>query len=198
MIDVLIPSNKKLPDVFVQSIIDTAGCDVNIITSGFDVSAATNRNYCLNASKSAKVIMVDDDVEFTENDWAVKLINTIGSDVIMASARLMDVYGKPGTMMAIPLDLSGDIVDSPCKALPSACIAFMNSFTRFDENYQGAGYEDTDFCAQLSVMYPTKRFVINNTVKVTHKNEMKNYIKNGNDNYINNKRYFEMKWNVTL
>jgi hypothetical protein len=199
VIDIIIPSNHNLLDSFINEVITTAGSGFNVIQTGFDVSAATNRNYGLNKARSSIVIMIDDDISGFGNDWASGLVKSlVHNEAIMVSARLMDAYGQPGTMMSIPVDFSKPIVESPCHALPSSCICFYRDDTRFDENYKGAGFEDTDFCFQLHCKYPNKKFLINNDVRVVHRNEKKNYLKNGNNNYIDNQHYFERKWNLNF
>ena len=74
----------------------------------------------------------------------------------------------------------------------------MDCMWGFDEDLSPYLLEDTDFCFQLNMKYEKVRFVIDNDVKLIHKNEKKNYIRNGNNNYRNNQLYFCKKWNLNI
>ena len=196
MIDIIIPTNKELKKLKKQisNIESTVNGDYKVLPTCFKASAATNRNYGLNQAKSEIVIMLDDDIKGFFHNWANLLIESLQDpDVVMVSARLMHNENKAGLMMNIKPDLSKDVVEVKDRMLPSACIAFRNDGTRFDEAYIGAGYEDTDFCMQLNEKYPNGKYMIDNRVKLIHKNEMKNQL---NGQLMRNKYYFFDKWNV--
>lgn len=193
--DIIIPTNKPAGEIkrLLRDIEQTApGC--RIVYTGYKASAATNRNWGLNHAATRIVVMVDDDIEGFTAGWVDRLIAPLRvREIVMASARLMRPDGKPGVMMDIKPDLSGYMVEVAEAMVPSACIAFRNDGTRFDECYEGAGFEDTDFCRQLWDRYPKGRFVICNTVKVVHRNEMK-----GQDSgrFQQNKEYYLTKWKL--
>lgn len=107
----------------------------------------------------------------------------------MVSARLMNTDGTPQKVMGFS-DVFGKVtVEINC--CPSAAIAFRNDGTRFDERYGGSGYEDSDFIRQLKVKYPAGKIVVNNEVRLVHRNEMKNQL---GENYKINREYFLKKW----
>jgi glycosyltransferase involved in cell wall biosynthesis len=196
MIDILIPTNKPLKKLTrqINDIKKTVSNEYTISPTCFNVSSPVNRNYSLIHSTSDIVIMIDDDIWGFFPGWADKLIEPFsGSNVVMVSARLMKTKTAYGVMMDIPVDISKPIVESPHDMLPSACIAFRNDGTRFDENYIGAGFEDTDFCKQLNLKYLQGKFVIHNEVKLIHKNEMKNQL---NGQLMRNKYYYMNKWGI--
>lgn len=198
MIDIIIPTNKY--PIQIKRYIHKVEASVNlfnyrVMPTCFQASAAVNRNFGLIKAKSEIVIMIDDDLSGFSHGWADKLVAPFKDpDVIMVSARLMKTKTQVGPMMSIHPDLSKPIVEVPDQILPSACIAFRNDGTRFDElNYEGAGYEDTDFCYQLNMKYPNGKFLINNDVKLIHKNEMK-----GSNQLKLNEIKFRIKWDKKI
>lgn len=196
MTDILIPTNKTFSQIkkIVSNIQKTVSNNYRILPTCFNVSASVNRNYALIQATSDMVVMLDDDISGFFPGWADKLLEPLSDlNVVMVSARLMHSKTKFGAMMDIPVDTSKPIVESPHRMLPSACIAFRNDGTRFDENYIGAGFEDTDFCQQLNIKYPNGRFLIHNDVPLIHRNEMKNQ----RDGQLSrNQLYYQQKWNT--
>ncbi len=203
MIDIIIPTCKTQPEIadLAAEILRTADCSARVILTGEDVSAAANRNLGLNQATSEYVIMVDDDVCEFPLGWVHQLIDVflLNRFCIMASARLLNEDGTPGPMLrnGPPGPIGGWMhVD----ALPTACVAFRNNGLRFDENFVGSGFEDDDFCAQLRQKHPNGGFIINEDVRVVHRNEMKNqgFIKGQGPvpggNFEKNQAYYESKW----
>jgi len=196
MIDIIIPTNKSKKDLrlFLKNLkLSVDVTKFNIIATCFNVSAATNRNYGLvKSGLNNIVIMCDDDILNFYPGWAESLVKPLeNKNVIMVSARLVNKDNTPAVMMNIKPDFSKKVIEVKERMLPSACIAFRNDGTKFDEAYEGAGFEDTDFCMQLNEKYPNGKFVIKNTVKLLHLNEMKNQL---NGQLQKNKQYFEKKW----
>ncbi len=203
MIDVIIPTCKtqlslayELHDMLVAD-----GCRARVRATCQQGSAAYNRNWGLNQATADCVIMVDDDVCQFPAGWVHQLADVLllNPYCIMVSARLMNDDGTLGPMLrnGPPGPLGGwTYVD----ALPTACIAFRNDGLRFDENFIGSGWEDDDFCAQLRRKYPKGTFIINEDVRVVHRNEMKNqgFIKGKGPvpggNFEKNQAYYESKW----
>lgn len=197
IIDIIIPTCKTFKQIkpYLKKIEETINGRFLLLPTCLQTSAATNRNYGLTLSSSKIVIMMDDDLTGFYKGWADQLIKPLQDkkDVMMVSARLMKSKSKTGVMMNIKPDLSKPLVTIEDRILPSACIAFCKDDTRFDENYGGAGFEDTDFCFQLNEKYPDKEYLINNDVQLIHKNEMKNQM---GGHYQKNGRYFHRKWNI--
>jgi len=194
--DILVPTCKPAHrlEKFISDLLATsyAGADDLIVTSK-QVSAACNRNYALHFATAPYVIMLDDDITGFYQGWDIELLKILensNGDFSMVSARLMNNDGTPATMMNITPDLTGPLQYVSPGYLPSACIAFRNDGLRFDENFEGSSWEDTDFCDTLHKQYPEGKFVIANSVRLVHANEMKN----GNSNQFHiNKAYYQQK-----
>ncbi len=195
-IDIIIPTCKTKTQLnpFIKKVQESISDRFRLLPTCFRASASTNRNFGLNMSMSKIVIMMDDDIAGLFPGWADELIKPLQEGVSMVSARLMQSKTKVGVMMNIKPDLSVEHQLIEDKLLPSACIAFYKDDTRFDESYIGSGWEDTDFCFQLNDKYPEGKYIINNNVKLIHKNEMKNQL--ANHNFLINQSYFRNKWGL--
>lgn len=163
-----------------------------VLATCLKASSPINRNAGLDWAQSEYVIMVDDDVAGFYEGWENDMIAPMLADpnIIMVSARLTNRVGENGVMM-----FQGDTRDqlSVVPRVPTACIAFHNTDLRFDENFEGSGFEDDDFHAQLSRESPYGKTVINNRVRLIHLNEQKEQGRY----YAQNKAYFESKWLTT-
>ena len=193
---IVIPTCK--PKESIQTQVDeirSYSPDVEIITTCTNGSASQNRNIALSKVNLGEiVIMLDDDITGFFPYWAERLIRPLElKDVVIVSARLMRPDGRLGIMSGDNYDMSQDYVDCFVfpKRVPTACIAFVNEGITFDESFIGSGYEDDDFCRQLSLKYPSGRFIINNTVKLIHLNEQKNQ---GGEFWKRNKAYYLSEW----
>lgn len=203
MIDVIIPTCKTQPEIadLAAEILRTAGCSVRLIPTCEPLSAAINRNFGLCEMHGHWGIMVDDDVCEFPQGWALKLSTTVltNNTCVLVSARLMNEDGTPGPMTGEPPPAANAGL-TVAKRLPTACIAFLNDGLRFDENFVGSGWEDDDFCAQVRQKYPAGKFIINEDVRVVHKNNMTNqgFIKGvgpvPGGNFEKNQAYYESKW----
>jgi glycosyltransferase involved in cell wall biosynthesis len=164
---------------------------VEIFASCQDGSAAHNRNYCLNKAKGEIIIMLDDDITGFFPGWDKILIKPLLEDnlVSIVSARLINKDGTPSDMMYDNQKYEPGYYPSLCKIVPAACIALKKTSMRFDENFAGSGFEDTDFCKQMAFAFPKKHTIINNDCKLIHVNERKNQ-----DSMRTNRRYFVSKW----
>ena len=153
-------------------------------------SAAHNRNLGLEQAMTEYVIMIDDDIRGWHYGWWAAMIKPLieDEDVEMVSARLVNFDGTPAAMMA-----PGNQDNAMCEVmkLPTAAVAFRNDGIRFDEAYIGSGFEDDDFCMQLRQRNPHAKFIINNTVRLIHENEMKNQ---GGEFWEANQTTFNRKW----
>jgi hypothetical protein len=140
------------------------------------VSSSENRNTCLSMVPIGDVIiMIDDDMAAFYDGFVEDLTYPLlhDEDVIMSSARLMKADGTIGTMSGENYDMSAPVVEVRARQLPTACVAFRNDGTRFDERFKGSGYEDTWFCDCLAKKYPHGKFVIVNKCMLVHLNEQK-------------------------
>jgi len=190
-VDIIIPTCKS--QYAVAPIVNdvegfSQGC--RVLATCAKVSAAANRNIGLKWATADIIIMCDDDMAGFYDGWWQELVSPLTDPaIILVSARLLKRDGSLGPMM-YGGDSTGDMTEVP--RVPTACIAFRrDDEIRFDENFIGSGFEDDDFCAQLSNKHIGGRVVINNNVKLIHLNEMKN--QNG-EYYSKNKAYFESKW----
>lgn len=201
MIDIIIPTLKQLNEVREQ--IDEMERNTfsshRIIATCQPESAAWNRNFGLELATSDIIIMADDDMTGFFPGWEEKLIEPLWRDpqVCMVSARLMKEDGTVGSNCASSYDLTPEwiyVTKRRDSVMPSACIAFHDKKLRFDIEYIGSGWEDTDFCFQYLQIDPTYEFIINNNCQLIHKNEMKNQWENGL--FERNKAIFYNKWRV--
>jgi glycosyltransferase involved in cell wall biosynthesis len=162
-----------------------------IITTCIKASAAVNRNAGLREARSPIVVMMDDDISGFYPGWSEALIKPLidHKDIIYVSARLLNPDKTVQVAMGAGTDTRTPILD--VSIAPSACVAFWINGVRFDENFIGSGWEDTDFVRWLKKLNPHGRIVVNNNVKLIHKNEMKNQL---GENYEKNRQYYNAKW----
>lgn len=163
-----------------------------VIPTCLPASAAVNRNHGLNLATGDIIVMCDDDIKITQDSWLYPLIEPLLKDPLISyvSARLLNNDGSFQNAMGS----AGVSTSDPWPVVemaPSACVAFRKDDLRFDENYVGSGFEDTDFCRQLKIKYPKSKFIINNNCKMIHLNEMKNQL---GENYHLNRAYYNLKW----
>lgn len=194
--DVIIPTCKDSSGKEIARLVDEIRAATpnaaRIIATGFKVSAATNRNYGLNAAQSELVFMVDDDMTGFFPGWADRMIKTMmENDAVMVSARLLAPDGSSGVMVGAEYDRASPVVRVKARQLPTACICFWNDGTRFDECFVGSGFEDNDFCLQLGARYVGAPFLIDNGAALVHVNEMKNQ---KGRYWDQNRAYFLRKW----
>ena len=195
LVSILIPTCKTKENVAQQigDIKRTVPPDCEVIASCLQGSASVNRNYCLNHANGDIIVMMDDDITRFYNGWLIDLIRNFGFDMTLGivSARLLRSDGNYAFMMGDPKVYTIPMVECTGKKVCTACIAFRKTPIRFDENFQGSGFEDDDFSIQFRSMYPDKRILINNQCKLVHLNEMKNQ---GGIYWKHNKAYFLSKY----
>lgn len=203
LIEVIIPTFKKPHEVhgLVERIKMAAGCPVKILYTGLQASASANRNRGLFWSHGEVVAMVDDDVEFDgeSQGWLANMLKVLfRPEVVMVSSQLLKPSGEFAYMTGLqdcglkPKTEGESIV--PSKRLLTACCAFKHHGLRFDEDYVGSGFEDVDFCNQLSQKVPDGQFVVCHDAKVIHRNEQKHQ---HGANYEHNKALYFKKWGLT-
>lgn len=193
-IDIIIPSHRNLSDIQnqINAMESTRTLPGKIISTGLKASASENRNAGLNKSNTEYVIMTDDDLSGFTKGWDSRLYNLLIShpEFSMISPRLMDKYGKFGSMLGSNSQPNISIYAAIGNRIPSACILFRRNFEIFfDEGFIGSGFEDTDFISQNVKKDPTYKVAISNTERITHLNEMKNqkgvYFTHNHAYYIN-------------
>lgn len=185
VVSIIIPTVKTEGEIasLISEIKNSVAYELNlIIASDINKSAAENRNVGLDKAKTEFIIMCDDDMERFSCDWDRDLVEALKyTGASMVGARLLNPDGTLQKTNYKNIDLSKDFIE--VRRMITACCAFRNTTLRFDENYIGSGFEDTDFCKQLG-----GKFFVANKVKVTHRNENKNPHKK------QNKKYFKEKW----
>jgi glycosyltransferase involved in cell wall biosynthesis len=218
---------KKLNDVLISITIPTIKDDIThqkkmiqkntdddlnweIVVVKHKASASVNRNLCIEQAKGDIIVMIDDDIMGFYNGWIRDFITPLienPDNISMITPRLINRDGV----------LSGQLGDNGDKNIPdeqytvakhtdetnlniigSSCIAFFKNDIRFDENYPGATYEDSDFCMQFAKAFPEKRIVINNRCKMIHLDEGKGRSINGENISLLNKKYFAEKWGIEI
>jgi len=183
-VSIIIPTIKTEREIIglITEIKNTVYYELDLIVVSGNRSAAKNRNIGLEQAKSEFIIMCDDDIEGFSYGWDKDLIGTLEeTKANMVGARLFNPDGNLQKTNYNNFDLSKDFVE--VKTMITACCAFRNTTLRFDENYVGSGYEDTDFCKQLG-----RKFFVANRVKLVHRNEHKNPFDRQNE------KYFREKW----
>lgn len=170
--------------------------DCDIIKTGFPLSAAKNRNYCLDHVIVGEIaIMLDDDIEGFYEGWVGDLIKPMEDPaVVMVSARLLNPDGSFGSTCSRCYDPDPEEIEIKSNGvciLPTAAISFRHRGHRFDENFVGSGFEDNDWCQQYLSADPGAKFIQSNLCRLIHRNEMKNQKgKIWNHNML----YFHNKW----
>lgn len=202
-IDIIIPTNKKLEDVKnqIEEIDNNTPEDHRVIATCQPLSAARNRNYGLSYANSDIMIMIDDDITGFYAGWLTDLTRYMLKDnsLLICSARLLNKNLEIAHMMGankVPRNGIG-IYEAERFSyknyyrIATACFAMRKNNVLFDEKFIGSGYEDTDFCNQLNINYPDKKFMINCNCKLIHLNEEKNQ---GGPYFEHNKQYYLTKY----
>lgn len=198
MIKILIPTIKKYNEIAqqVEDIQKSISPGIPVLATCRNLSAAANRNLALSWCDDGDiVIMLDDDITGFHDGWMGAMIEPIRAGASIAAARLLNLHGEPGPMIGAE-DRNGlEVYEAHGGAVPSAAISFIKDDLIFDENYAGAGYEDSDYCRQKKMKYPDGQIVITNKARLIHKLEFKHY---GADTA--NAKYYANKWehNISL
>lgn len=176
----------------VSEIVRTAGLPVRVFASCRPLSAAGNRNLCLEWAQSDTILMLDDDIEQFPPGWARRMADVMDEhrDCVMLSPELMAPDGNPGLMMGDPPRGGIGVSVVASRKLLTACIAIRANDLRFDERFLGSGFEDNQYCDDLRERHPEGTWMIVHDVRVVHRNEMKNQ---GGAIFEENKRRYEQK-----
>ena len=193
-VSIVIPTVKTEAEIagLISEIENTVAYELDLIVVSGMRSVSVNRNIGMEKAKGEFVIMCDDDTEGYPPGWDKDLIDVLeklepeGATIV--GARLMNLDGTLHKVNYRNYDMSVEY--SQTRTMITACCAFRNTKLRYDENYIGWGWEDTDWCRQLG----GKSFVVN-TVKVIHRNEWKNPI-GTKAQEARNREYYKKKWKV--
>lgn len=185
MVSIIIPTIRTKEEIagLISEIKNSVAYELDLImASDINKSAAENRNAGLDKAKGEFIIMCDDDTESYPYGWDRDLIDALKhTGASMVGARLLNPDGSLHATCYGNFDLSRDFIE--VRTMITAVCAFRNTALRFDENYIGSGYEDTDFCKQLG-----GKFYVANKVRIIHRQEHKNPFD------VRNGRYFWEKW----
>ena len=197
-----IPTIKKSSELeSMISEIEKNSRSVNkIIVSCQEISAAKNRNLCLDLVESEIFIMIDDDISGFFPGWDIELTKLLleREEVIAVTARAMKPDGTYGLMCGVDMDLEnrkddyGIVPKRIDVIMPSMALAVRRSDLRFDENYRGSGWEDTDYLFQHFYRDLSVKFAIMNKCKLIHAREMKHQ----KEYFQFNRDYFYKKWGM--
>jgi glycosyltransferase involved in cell wall biosynthesis len=184
-IDIIIPTYRKLD--ILQNLITEIEYNTpenhRLICTCQPLSAAKNRNYGLSFANSEIIVMCDDDIIRFYSGWLTNLIYPMLKDknIIMCSARLLDknknrcnnmgMVGGNDNYQEIQSAINHNNIQY--KRVTTACITFRKNDVRFDEKFQGSGYEDTDWMNSICESFNGMKFIVNNQCELIHKNERK-------------------------
>ena len=188
-ISIIIPTIKIEKEIvgLISEIKGSVVHELELIIASGKRSVAVNRNIGMERAKGEFIIMCDDDVQDFPYGWDRDLIDALKqTKASMVGARLLNLNGTLQETNYRNFDLSKDFIE--VETMITACCAFRNTALRFDENYIGWGWEDSDFCKQLG-----GKFFVINTVKVMHRNEEKNPL-GSKKQVAKNRIYFLRKW----
>jgi hypothetical protein len=182
-------SDKELADV-IQEFTSKAVLPYELIISSSPNSVSYNSNRALERATGEYILKIDDDVFDAPYAWDKKLIDVLeeNANVVIVSARVMNPNGTIQNTCSQSFDLIPSLVEPPSGLAPFCCVAWRNDGMRFDENFKGSSFDDTDFNFQMRMKYPYGIAMINNDVRIKHKLESKNCL------FGLNEIYFKSKW----
>lgn len=193
--DIVIPTCRTPDEVAgLMAEIRATAPGARVTATCLPACAAANRNAGLEWAQTPNVIMVDDDIRELDPGWNVRLEEVLESnpDNLVVSANLVNPDWSLGPMLGHPPGREGTgVVETPLRELPTACICMRANGLRFDEGFEGSGWEDTDFSRQLRTLYPRGRFLVACDVRVVHLNEKKNQ---GGEIFVRNRARYRAKW----
>jgi hypothetical protein len=192
MASILIPTVKSKLEIadLIQEISATASENHTLFVSSSRESVAKNINRGLEAIRDELIIKVDDDISGFQYGWDRSLLKPLreSKSIAAVGARLLNPDGTTQLTCSSNLNMHGAFVQ--VRMLPFCCVAIRNEGIKMDENFLGTGFDDLDYLNQLSLKHPNAVFIINNEVRLLHRNEQK-----GSDFLERNRAYFQAKWN---
>ncbi|GAG88618.1 unnamed protein product [marine sediment metagenome] len=145
-INIIIPTVKPEEEVakLITEIKNTVYYPIDLIVISGVRSVAINRNMGLEKSENDFIFMCDDDTEGFPKNWDKGLLDVLKqTGATIVGARLLNPDGKIQPVNYGNYDLSKDFVETI--TMITTCCVFRNTKLRFDENFIGWGWEDTDF-----------------------------------------------------
>jgi glycosyltransferase involved in cell wall biosynthesis len=190
-VSVCIPAYGFTPKLYrttwsIGTTIDLPGCQ--LIIHAAKQSVAANRNACLRAARNDVICFVDDDV-LLPGGWLSAFVATLQSwpAVGAVGPRITGVAGQAqNTMSNIAEDQRVSAV------IPGTVLCYSRERVgglKFDEDYEGSQWEDTDWCMQVRSM-GLDTICLGN-VHVLHDNGMVN---GRGEVWERNKARFRVKW----
>jgi len=194
--DIIIPSCKprEALDPLIIEILATAAGRPRIIPTCLDACAAANRNFGLAMANTPNVIMLDDDISGFPRGWNTRLEAALAlqPNVVMVGANLVNPDGSLAPMLGWPAGRDTDaVVQVKNREICTACICLPETGLRFDEAFEGSGWEDTDFSQQLRRAFPNGVWLCDAGLRVVHANEKKNQ---GGAIFKRNRARYRAKW----
>ena len=183
-VSVIVPTIKPEENVMfmVDDLLDKSLYKPEVLVIAKQQCVAKNQNEGLDRAKGEYVVICGDDVEQFPQDWDKGLIEAMEiTEASMVMPRLLNPDGSVQALNHGNFALTPNYVK--VRTIPSAICMFKNTDLRFDENFKGGGFEDTDFCNRLG-----GDFYVANTVKMVHRNEKKNQFN------AENRAYYNSKW----
>lgn len=176
----------------VDSILNTAVTDYNLIVMPNKASAAINSNMLLSMATSEYIILMDDDLTFPRKGWDRQLIETLiryqaSHNVGCVAPRLITPCGKNVNDHA--LALPGQVMTGV--KMSGALLAFRDVGIRYDETYLKTQYDDV--CLLYQWMAAGYKVVVDGSVDVVH---MKAISDTNSKTGRINRKYFIKKWGM--
>ena len=171
----------------INSILDTATLNYNLIIHPNKDHSAINSNLLMDRSPTEHMILIDDDLKFTQRGWDEKLIETLTTipSVGCVVPRLFDANGRNINAQSA---VKKNSIMSGIKAA-GAVMAFKECGIRNDEHYKKTQYNDTDFLYQF--LANNQLVVVDGRVDVLH---MKAATVGNSPTMRFNRKYFLKKW----
>ena len=173
----------------INTILDTATLDYNLIIHPNKAHSAANSNFLINRSPTEYMILVDDDLKFTQKGWDAKLMETL-TTTPNAGCVVPRLFSSDGKNINAQSAVKKDSIVTGIKAA-GAVMAFKDCGIRNDEHYVKTQYNDTDFLYQF--IKEGMLVIVDGRVDVLHMKEAtvgKGYTKETKAN----KAYFNKKW----
>ena len=196
MIEIVIPTCKTYPEIRHQvRAIEYTASGTKVMYSCVNTYTSKNRNAMLDACEGEFMIMLDDDIRGFYRGWASQLIESmiLHPEILFCSAFIVHRDGIP--QLGIVPEKMDEVYIPENERVLGACFALrrrevVSRGIRFDEQFKGWGYEDTDFLEQIKSSFGAGHIWVNGKAKVIHDNEHKN---DSEVTFNRNKRYYELK-----
>lgn len=178
----------KYTEQTINSVLDTATSNYNLIIQPTMIDSAKNSNCLIDSSPTEYMILVDDDVMFRNKGWDECLIGalTLSLGVGVVVPRLFSANHDPINEQS---HVPKDTIMSGIKSA-GAVMAFREQGLRHDEAYKKTQYNDTDFLYQHLAL--NQLVIVDGRVDVLHMRKP-NFSTPWN---TANRAYFLKKWKM--